>query len=363
MKRTAEGVTLPKGIRQRHNGAFLVDVTVDGVRKTAVVQSLEEAIERRAVLTANIATHGTEADARAIRAGVWTLQQAYDRTHAQHWSGIPSEKTNEINATAALEFFGRDTLVTAVNGDRLDAYVEYLIKKRGNSNATINRKLSALSKILATARERGHVTEIPRLARRQERIGRIRFLTVTEEAALLQWFAHIGMPDHREAIIILIDTGFRTGELWRLEARDVDLTRGTITLWVTKSKKPRTIPMTSRVREIITARCQLYPSGQLFPGSSKPWMRQQWDHVRALMQMVHDQDFVPHMLRHTCCSRLVQRGVPLTHVQKWMGHSDIKTTMRYAHLAPHDLFSAVAVLEGGDASRWESSIAETIKAE
>ncbi|NKF15243.1 tyrosine-type recombinase/integrase, partial [Rhizobium phaseoli] len=60
-----------------------------------------------------------------------------------------------------------------------------------------------------------------------------------------------------------------------------------------------------------------------------------------------DDKFVPNMLRHTCASRLVfSKGIPLPQVMLWMGHRDIQTTMRYAHLAPRDLdMAAVALLE------------------
>ena len=112
--------------------------------------------------------------------------------------------------------------------------------------------------------------------------------------------------------------------------------------------------MTHRVLEIIERRCREFPEGPLFPEGGKDWYRKGWDRVRLLMDKEDDPEFVPHALRHTCCSRLVQRGVPITHVQRWMGHNSIQTTMRYAHLMPHDLFAAVAVLEGGENARWDA---------
>jgi site-specific recombinase XerD len=52
-----------------------------------------------------------------------------------------------------------------------------------------------------------------------------------------------------------------------------------------------------------------------------------------------------HTLRHTCASRLVQAGVDLYVVQKWLGHSTIVTTERYAHLSVENLEGAVSALE------------------
>ena len=43
-----------------------------------------------------------------------------------------------------------------------------------------------------------------------------------------------------------------------------------------------------------------------------------------------------HSLRHTFASQLVMAGVSIYKVSRWLGHSDVKTTMIYAHLAPQD---------------------------
>ena len=55
-------------------------------------------------------------------------------------------------------------------------------------------------------------------------------------------------------------------------------------------------------------------------------------------------DFTFHDLRHTCAAWLVQAGVPLRTAAEILRHKDIRTTMRYAHLAPENLHSAVDTL-------------------
>ena len=57
------------------------------------------------------------------------------------------------------------------------------------------------------------------------------------------------------------------------------------------------------------------------------------------------QDLRLHDLRHAYASRLVQRGVPLLTLSQLLGHSTIKMTMRYSHLASEDLRSAVDRLD------------------
>ena len=69
-----------------------------------------------------------------------------------------------------------------------------------------------------------------------------------------------------------------------------------------------------------------------------------------------------HDLRHSCASLLLANGVPLKHIQEWLGHSDFTTTANiYAHLdysskitSAQAMETGLALPESGDfGSRWE----------
>ena len=57
-----------------------------------------------------------------------------------------------------------------------------------------------------------------------------------------------------------------------------------------------------------------------------------------------DADATIHKIRHTFCSRLVEKGVPLPVIQKLAGHKKITTTMLYMHVKDEQLEKAVALL-------------------
>lgn len=62
------------------------------------------------------------------------------------------------------------------------------------------------------------------------------------------------------------------------------------------------------------------------------------------MGLSEDEQFIPHMLRHACATRLARHGIGMPVIKEWMGHAGIQTTMRYAHFAPSDLTNAAKAL-------------------
>ncbi|TGR70319.1 site-specific integrase, partial [Mesorhizobium sp. M2D.F.Ca.ET.223.01.1.1] len=82
-----------------------------------------------------------------------------------------------------------------------------------------------------------------------------------------------------------------------------------------------------------------------FTKLSQAQYRAIWNEAKAEVGLGADEQVVPHILRHTCASRLVQGGIDIRRVQMWLGHQTLSMTMRYAHLATNDLDGCVTVLE------------------
>ena len=139
--------------------------------------------------------------------------------------------------------------------------------------------------------------------------------------------------DVQDAILCLLYTGFRCGELWRLECRDIDLERGTLTAWKTKTPHPRTVPIVGRIRPIIERRLQACGgTGRQFPMGSTDWLRRPRDILRYHMGMDDDPQFVPHMLRHTCATLVTGGGVHAHHqrvdgAHEHNDHSSLRTLL------------------------------------
>jgi len=241
-----------------------------------------------------------------------------------------------------MRALGEHTPPRVIDENKIDDML-FKFEAEGVSDSTINRRVSALSKMLTFAYDRGFIKRKPKLERRKELESRIRYLSEAEEKELVTYYNHIGQPDMADMVILGVDTGMRQGEI--LKFQSIHCRNGIIEIpaWMSKTEKPRDIPMTDRVREIVARRSQ-GGTTRIMEGWTKDKVRHYWDTGRRHMGLMTDTQFVFHALRHTFCSRLVQRGVEIIIVSKLAGHSTIQMTMRYAHLCPKNLHLAIDVL-------------------
>lgn len=217
----------------------------------------------------------------------------------------------------------------------------------GDSPATLNRKISAISRALTEASKLGWIDKLPKMPRFAEDNVRERYLTRAEEAALLKAIEDRVAPAYpefrylRDLVVFLVDTGLRLGEALALTEDNVQGKLVTLRHGKTKSGKGRSVPMTSRAQEALQGMLAYERHGKI----TEAWLYRRWNIVRTEAGLG---DVTMHTLRHTCASRLVQGGVDLYRVRAWLGHASITTSMRYAHLRVDDLDGAVGTLEQGN---------------
>ena len=273
---------------------------------------------------------------RAVKAV--TLKELLNR-YVDHLWEAGSHKSNVTSFVLEMDEILLGGEFAVFTDDMVDGLIASL-RKRGNSNATINRKMAALSKLLRKAYKMGDVHSLPEFKRQKEKAGRIRFLDPDEEAMLFDAIASRNELYGRFCVF-LVDTGARLGEGIGLHWSDIR--KGRVTFWITKSGRSRSVPLTSRAMAAIKASDKTRRGP--FVGIEQPHFRAEWNKAKERIGLGNDEDVVPHVLRHTCASRLVQGGVDLRRVQTWLGHQTLQMTMRYAHLASHDLDMCVPILE------------------
>lgn len=226
---------------------------------------------------------------------------------------------------------------------------EKMAEPERRSPATMNRHLSAIHTAMTEAWQRGEIEAVPPFPSYEEDNIKERYLSDDEERIVLEWFAANTAPADEERqymrllFVSLLDTGMRCSEALELgpfnrrtnaagELANVWLRHGT-----TKNGKGRIVPLTDRAKESVAALMASPLHGKV----DSDWAGRRW---RVIARGLGIGDVGLHTLRHTCASRLVQAGVSLYVVKEWLGHSSIKVTERYAHLAPNQFDGALAAL-------------------
>ncbi len=158
----------------------------------------------------------------------------------------------------------------------------------------------------------------------------------------------VAFADHLKPMVLLsLHTGLRRGELFALRWHDVDIGNEIITLRGSENKSGRTrhIPLNSTALQTLTAwNTRVEEIGHVFKGrDGAPFdnVSRSWSKV---VQAATLKNFRWHDMRHHFASWLVMSGVDLNTVRELLGHSDLKMTLRYAHLAPEHTAAAVARL-------------------
>lgn len=339
-------------IRNKGN-KFQVDVSVKGVRAPRV--SCDTMVEAQAVeakFRAHLLAGGNPSELVEGPAGSSTkgptMGDLLDVTYRDKWRGMKAEVSSLRNGTVWADMLGYDFPLHELGPDEVTKVCDKLAVQ-GNSQSTINRKLAALSVMLGIGQDRGWCRRF-KLPKKREYTGRLRYFTDDEVESLID-YAGADVP-LRNLLILAVETGMRQGELLGLTPRDIDLKRGLISLHVTKGDERRSVPLTNRAKGVCKALIDgLLPHEKVFVDRltcrNISRFMAMWKHSRGLPS---NDEACFHTLRHTTCSRLVQDGVPIVVVQKWMGHSVIETTMKYAHLAPDSLDLALVALNKRNAA-------------
>jgi integrase len=208
----------------------------------------------------------------------------------------------------------------------------------GRAPATVNRYLSALRSCWNWGRAAQYVPPEkvwPTRLFRTEPRERVRFLNDAELAAVMK-AAEAHATWIHAAVIVSLASGVRQGELLRLEWKDIDFERQTLTVLISKSGKRRLVHLPAPAvdalkklrRDGIIGRKLIFLDGNGEP-ADKSFLTFHWNKVRTAAGLV---DFKWHDLRHSCASYLAQAGASLPEIGHVLGHSSPSITAKYAHL-------------------------------
>jgi site-specific recombinase XerD len=272
--------------------------------------------------------------------------------HPNSWKRIA------VSMTSAKEFFGRRTVQAITHGDVED----YKSFRRGVSKVrevTIRHDLHNLSVFFQYAlkhdwakRNPVEGVSIPS----DKDATRDNVLSPADEA---RYFAAIdgrlltgrtkerrALQDIRDLSVLMLNQGCRPEELRELQQGSIGLAHGFMTIEKGKSKAARrTLPVTMASRHVLACRLAtpglwVFPS-QKFPARHIGQAQRLFESViktAGLTMVMYD-------LRHTFATRAIERGVSLPKLMAVLGHSNLRSIMRYVHISQQHIVDGMREFE------------------
>ena len=250
---------------------------------------------------------------------------------------------------AILRRFGafvRDASMVEITPETIDKYKTKRIKEV--SPVSVNVELPMLKAAFATAKRWKLIESHP--------FDAVVFASGPEQAPL-----HLRHEDFqrlisciregwlRDVVLFAVLTGIRRGEILNLRWCDVDLDRRVVRIqsnasWKSKYGKRRTIPLSAIANFLLRGRINRSVSEYVFTLNDTKIYENRVTHL--FKRYVREANLVNqrirfHSLRHTFATWLAESNVSTWEIQKLMGHSDIKTTQGYSHIAAEGLHSTV----------------------
>ena len=222
------------------------------------------------------------------------------------------------------------------------------ISTRGKlrSGATVNRYLAALSAAFGVAvSEWQWVKENPfaRVRREKESQGRTRFLSSDERTALLSACKESTSKNLYLVTLLALSTGMRQSEILNLEWDHISFDRNTITLFKTKNKEVRVVPMVGIARSLLQdhGKVRSLKNPFVFQGrhhTNAKFPRKAWG---TALKKAEIENFTFHDCRHSAASELAMNGASLHEIAAVLGHKTLAMVQRYAHLSEQHTIAVV----------------------
>jgi integrase len=264
-------------------------------------------------------------NSKAGKTGGWSMQKAGEEAYA--------------NAKECVDHLGEDRTCSTITSKDLDDLVSKF-RELGLSNNTVRRKVGCFYKILDHAEREGWINRRPKFDRPAAGVPREFILSTELENVVLDYF-NLFDKEFGDFATVAIETGMRLNEIATLAPWRLDFQRGIILVHaeVSKSGKPRHVVMSDKAAEILTRLVEgKKPNERIWRRSINRAMASH--HMLKMKEEIgysgHDQ-FVFHTFRHTRATRLAAKSMNPFVVQDQLGHEDIKTSMRYIHMAKADM--------------------------
>jgi integrase len=244
----------------------------------------------------------------------------------------------ELKIKELLPIFG-DRPAEEITKQEIVRWLTEQAEARDWKPSSRNRWQAAFSLIFRVGIDNEKITRNPAagIKRKTENNDKVRFLSDSEEQALLQ----ATDPRFHSHLLLSIHTGIRMSEQYSLKWKQIDFERRQLYLPKTKNGDPRDVPLNGTALAALEQLRSASDGDFVFPHAESP---RGW--FLGAVERAALKDYTWHCNRHTFASRLVMAGVDLHTVGELLGHRTAQMTKRYAHLSVNHKQSAVERISG-----------------
>jgi integrase/recombinase XerD len=220
--------------------------------------------------------------------------------------------------------------------EQLKSYLHYCTKERGLSVSTINQTINAFRILFQDVLGISWETIKIKRPRKNKHLPII--LSKEEVSKMIELTVNL---KHKAIIAILYSSGVRREELLNLQPSDIDSNRMLIRIRNGKGNKTRETLLAQNALEMLRAYFRLYhPSVYLFE-SYRPGIPYSTTSVSKIVDRAAQRAGVTkpvciHSFRHAFATHLLEQGANLKVIQRLLGHTSMRTTSVYLHLAKTD---------------------------
>lgn len=239
-------------------------------------------------------------------------------------------------AKEMIEYFNKP--MEEVTTEEMRKYLMMLKEERKLANKTVNYYNSILRFMFEVTLDKVlNKKQIPML----KHTRKICKVLNNEE---LSAFFKVCDPKYKMIFMLIYGSGLRIGEAANLRIEDIDSKKMRVFVRAGKGQKQRytILPKVSldMLREYYQKEKPNHPEGYLF--LNKEGNPLKVERIRVFFRRYRrkagiNDEFVVHSLRHSFATNLIERGATLIQVKELLGHSNIRSTMEYVHVANIDI--------------------------
>jgi site-specific recombinase XerD len=219
-----------------------------------------------------------------------------------------------------------------IQADEIKQFLAIIEKNRDYSASSLNLAISAI-KFFYKRILKNDIVKEQRRPREDKRLP-----IVLSKAEIKKMLTAEKNLKHRLLLMMVYASGLRVGEVVRLKRQDIDIPRRTIIIKSGKGRRDRYTIMSDMVINALEDYYSQYnTSNWLFhgaePGKRLSIRSAQYIFEHSIKKAGIEKYASIHSLRHSFATHLLENGTDIRYIQELLGHSSLRTTERYTHVA------------------------------